>query len=213
MNDDDGPRRPDRTRPVRATSRSDVESDVSLTVYALVEKRRSAHRVVRTAARSVARPTAASRRGNSGAPPRSLGGDVDRLDRVRGKRPHCGDAETICCVGRPFPRDRVIVTRVRTSRSEGFEYDNDDDDGVRARVRARLTEFDRYIPVFTGIHYGYDTRMIPTEDTTDPLLRPLTTLGTRRFEFFFHLSHITWKKSRGQTHTASGKHPADPPYR
>ena len=77
----------------------------------------------------------------------------------------------------------MIVTRVRTSRSEGFEYD-DDDDGVRARVRARLTEFDRYTPVFTGIHYGYDTRMIPTEDITDPLLRPLTTLGTRRFEFF-----------------------------
>ena len=156
----------------------------SLTVYAFfVEKRRSAHRVVRTAARSVARPTAASRRGNSGAPPRSLGGDVDRRDRVLGKRPHCGDAETICCVGRPFPRDRVIVTRVRTSRSEGFEYDDDDDDGVRARVRARLTEFDGYTPVFTGIHYGYDTRMIPTEDTTDPL-RPLTTRGTRRFEFF-----------------------------
>ena len=36
MMNDDGPRRPDRTRPVRATSRSDVESDVSLTVYAFV---------------------------------------------------------------------------------------------------------------------------------------------------------------------------------
>ena len=70
----------------------------------------------------------------------------------------------------------MIVTRVCTSRSEGFEYD--DDDGVR------VTQFDGYIPVFTGIHYGYDTRMIPTEDITDPLLRPLTTLGTRRFEFF-----------------------------
>ena len=180
---DDGPRRPDRTRPVRATSRSDVESDVSLTVYALVEKRRSAHRVVRTAARSVARPTAASRRGNSGAPPRSLGGDRHRRDRVLGKRPHCGDAETICCVGRPFPRDRVIVTRVRTSRSEGLNTTTTTTVCVRACTRARLTEFDRYIPVFTGIHYGYDTRMIPTEDITDPL-RPLTTLGTRRFEFF-----------------------------
>ena len=108
----------------------------SLTVYALVEKRRSAHRVVRTAARSVARPTAASRRGNSGAPPRSRLRQT-QIDRVLGKRPHCGDAETICCVGRPFPRDRVIVTRVRTSRSEGFEYDNDD--GVCVRVGARAS--------------------------------------------------------------------------
>ena len=56
-----------------------------------------------------------------------------------------------------------------------------------AWARARLTQFDGYTPVFTGIHYGYDTRMIPTEDTTDPL-RPLTTLGTRRFEFFL-ISH------------------------
>lgn len=139
----------------------------SRTVYPSVEKRRSAHRVVRTAARS-ARDRPLRRAAGTRERRRSLGGDVDRGDRVRGKRPHCGDAETICCVGRPFPRDRVIVTRARTSRSEGFEYDDDDDDGGRAR----LTEFDGYTPVFTGIHYGYDTRVIPTEDVTDPLRRP-----------------------------------------
>ena len=161
--------RDDRTERGPFGRRPDPTSNptyLSLTVYASVEKRRSAHRVVRTAARSVARPTAASRRGNSGAPPRSRWRHRHRVGRVLGKRPHCGDAETICCVGRPFPRDRVIVTRVRTSRSEGFEYD-DDDDGVCVRVYARVSRS------LTDIHYGYDTRMIPTEDITDTLLRPL----------------------------------------
>ena len=164
--------RDDRTERGPFGRRPDPSSNptyTSLTVYALVEKRRSAHRVVRTAARSVSRPTAASRRGNSGAPPRSRWRHRHRVGRVLGKRPHCGDAETICCVGRPFPRDRVIVTRVRTSRSEGFEYDDDDDDEHCVRVRARLTEFDRYT---LRVRYPYDTDGRHTRPSSSPPCDP-----------------------------------------